>query len=158
MNAENGLITSLVTSSGEAYDGHFFCPLVDQDLAQQLPVETYAGDKGYDDGDNHYYLELHGLHSAIRLKKIRTSKKDNNKQPWLELVKTSQHLAGLKERYKIERKFGEAKQSHGLGRCRSLGSLSFAVQAFMTAIVLNLKRIVKILTGVGFKTQSPATV
>jgi IS5 family transposase len=154
MNAENGLITSLKTSSGEAYDGHYFCSLVDQDLAQQLPVNTYAGDKGYDDGDNHYHLELNGLHSAIRLKKTRTAKKDANKRPWLDLVKTPQYQAGLKERYKIERKFGEAKQGHGLGRCRYLGRLGFAVQAFMTAIMLNLKRIVKILTGVGFKTQS----
>ena len=154
MNAENGLITSLVTSSGEAYDGHFFCSLVDQDLVQQLPVETYAGDKGYDDSENHYYLELKKLHSAIHLMKSRTAKKDVNKLPWLELVKTPQYQAGLKERYKIERKFGEAKQGHGLGRCRYLGRFGFAVQAFMTAIMLNLKRIVKILTGVGFKTQS----
>jgi len=156
MNAENGLITSLVTSSGEAYDGHFFCSLVDQDLVQQLPVETYAGDKGYDDSENHYYLELKKLHSAIHLMKSRTAKKDVNKLPWLELVKTPQYQAGLKERYKIERKFGEAKQGHGLGRCRYLGRFGFAVQAFMTAIMLNLKRIVKILTGVGFKTQSTA--
>ena len=154
MNAENGLITSLVTSSGEAYDGHSFCPLVDQDLAQHLPVETYAADKGFDDGVNHYYLELLGLHSAIRLKKTRTAKKDANKQPWLDLVKTPQYQAGLKERYKIERKFGEAKQGHGLGRCRYLGGVRFAIQAFMTAIMLNLKRIVKILTDVGFKTKS----
>ena len=61
---------------------------------------------------------------------------------------------GLKERYKIERKFGEAKQGHGLGRCRYVGMLGFAVQAFMTAIMLNLKRMVKLLTGVGFKTQA----
>jgi IS5 family transposase len=137
MNAENGLITSLKTSSGEAYDGHYFCSLVDQDLA---------------------HLELNGLHSAIRLKKTRTAKKDANKRPWLDLVKTPQYQAGLKERYKIERKFGEAKQGHGLGRCRYLGRLGFAVQAFMTAIMLNLKRIVKILTGIGFKTQSSSTV
>jgi hypothetical protein len=90
MNVENGLITSLETSSGEAYDGCYSCSLVDHDLAQQLPVNTYAGDKGYDDGDNHYYLELNNLHSAIYLKKTRTVKKDGNKQPWLELVKTSQ--------------------------------------------------------------------
>jgi IS5 family transposase len=60
----------------------------------------------------------------------------------------------LKERYKIERKFGEAKQGHGLGRCRYVGMLGFAVQVFMTAIMLNLKRMVKLLTGVGFKTQA----
>ena len=31
------------------------------------------------------------------------------------------YQAVLRERYKIERKFGEAKQSHGLGRCRYTG-------------------------------------
>jgi hypothetical protein len=55
--AANVLITSLETSSGKAYDGRYFCLLVDQDLAQQLPVNTYSGDKGYDDGDIHYYLD-----------------------------------------------------------------------------------------------------
>ncbi|HOO50942.1 MAG TPA: transposase, partial [Alphaproteobacteria bacterium] len=63
LNAESGMITSLKVTSGEAYDGHHFCSLVDHDLAQGLPVDTYAADKGYDDGDNHYYLELKKLHS-----------------------------------------------------------------------------------------------
>ena len=153
LNAENGLITSLECTSGEAYDGHHFTSLVDHDLTQQLPVETYTADKAYDDGNNHYNLEVHGLHSAIRLKKTRTEKKDDNKQVWLDLRQTPQYQQGLKERYKVERKFGEAKQGHGLGRCRYLGRVGFAVQALFTAIMLNLKRMVKLLTGVGFKTQ-----
>jgi len=152
LNAEAGIITSLEVTSGEAYDGHHFCSLVDHDLAQKLPMNTYAGDKGYDDGDNH--LQLHGLHSAIRLKDTRTKKKDDNKEVWLELIKTPQYRQGSKERYKVERKFGEAKQGHGLGRCRYVGRVRFAVQAFFTAIMLNLKRMVKTLSGVGFKTQS----
>jgi len=151
LNAENGLITSLETTSGEVYDGHHFCSLVDHDLEQNLPLETYTADRGYDDGNNHYYLELHHLHSAIRLKKYRTHKKDKNKQVWLGLEQTPQYHQGLKERYKIERKFGEAKQGHGLGRCRYLGKAGFAVQAFLTAMMLNLKRIIKLSTGVGFK-------
>jgi IS5 family transposase len=154
LNAENGLITSLEVTSGEAYDGHHFCSLVDRDLEQRLPVETYTTDKGYDDGNNHYYLEQCGLHSAICLTKTRITKKDSNKQVWLDLLNTKQYHQGLKERYKIERKFGEAKQVHGFGRCRYLGRVRFAVQAFFTAIMLNLKRMVKILTGVGFKTSS----
>jgi hypothetical protein len=32
--------------------------------------------------------------------------------------------------------------------------MKFAVQAFFTAIMLNLKQVVKVLTGVGFKTQA----
>ncbi len=62
----------------------------------------------------------------------------------------------MKERYKIERKFGEVKQGHGLGRCRYLGGLGFTMQAFFTIIMLNFKRLVKLLTGVGFKTQVTA--
>jgi hypothetical protein len=54
MNSESGIITSLKVTSGEAYDGHHFCSLVDHDLEQGLPVDTYAGDKGYDDSNNHY--------------------------------------------------------------------------------------------------------
>jgi transposase, IS5 family len=156
MNAENGLITSLETSPGSDYDGHHFCSLVDHDLKQRLPVDIYTADKGYDDGDNHYYLDLHSLYSAIRLQRTRLAKKDDSRQPWLDLVKTPQYHEGLQERYKIERKFGEAKQGHGFGRCRYIGSLGFAVHAFLIAIMLNLKRLVKLLTGVGFKTHSPA--
>lgn len=156
MNAESGIITSLEATSGEAYDGHHFCSLVDRDLGQKLPVGTYAGDRGYDDGDNHYYLWLKGLHSAIRLKRNRTMKKDKNKQVWLTVEKTPEYIAGRKERYKIERKFGEAKQGHGFGRCRYIGKVRFAFQAYLTAIILNLKRMVKLLTGTNFKARAYA--
>ncbi|MGB4596137.1 MAG: transposase, partial [Anaerolineaceae bacterium] len=153
LNAESGLIASLEATSGEAYDGHHFCSLVEHDLALKLPVETYTGDKDYDDGHNHFYLEHRGLHSAIRLTRTRTEKKDDNKQVWLALVKTPYYQQGLKERYKIERKFGEGKQGHGWGRCRYIGTARFAIQAYFTAITLNLKRMVKLLTGIGFKTR-----
>ena len=154
LNAESGLITAVEVTSGEAYDGHHFVGLVERDLEQGLSVDTYAADKGYDNGDNHFYLEQHGLHSAIRLKKTRTEKKDANKQVWVELSQTPHYQQGLKQRYKIERKFGEAKQGHGLGRCRYLGKVGFAVQVFLTAMALNLKRLVKLLTGTGFKTRT----
>ena len=157
MNAESGLITSLEVTSGEAYDGHHFCSLVDHDLQQKLPVDTYGGEKGYDDGNNHFYLKYRGLRSAIHLKRTRTEKKDGNKQIWLELEKTGQYKEGLQERYKIERKFGEAKQSHGLGSCRYVGKARFAIQSFLTAIVLNLKRMVKLLSGVNFRARAYAT-
>jgi IS5 family transposase len=153
MNAKSNLITSLEVTSGEVYDGHYFCSLVDQDLEQNLPADIYGADRGYDDGHNHFYLQQNHLKSAICLKDNRTKKKDANKEIWLALLDTPEYEAGRKERYKIERKFGEAKQGHGLGRCRYLGLLGFGVQAYFTAIVLNLKRMTKLLTGVGLKTR-----
>lgn len=154
MNAENNLITSLEVTPGNAYDGHHFCSLVDQDLAQNLPATIYTADRGYDDGNNHFYLQHHQLQSAICLKDIRTKKKDSHKEIWLEMIDSPAYKKGRKERYKIERKFGEAKQGHGLGRCRYVGLIKFGVQVYFTAIALNLKRIVKLLTGVGLKTNS----
>ena len=92
-------------------------------------------------------------HSAILLKKTRTQKKDKNKEVWFALLATPQYQQGKKERYKIERKFGEAKQGHGLARCRYRGILKYGIQSYLTAMVLNLKRMVRILTGVGLKMQ-----
>jgi len=54
--------------------------LVAPDQQQKLPIDTYAADKGYDDGNNHFYLELKGLHSAIHLKDNRLGKKMTTKK------------------------------------------------------------------------------
>ena len=150
MNAEAELITSVVVTSGNATDGKQFIRLVEGDRAQGVLAQIYAGDRGYDDGDNHYYLECQGLHSALKLKRQRTEKKDANKEVWLELQARPEYEAGQKERYKIERKYGEAKRRHGLGRCRYLGRLRYAIQVYLTVLVLNLKRMVRLLTGVVF--------
>ncbi len=54
---------------------------------------------------------------------------------------------GLKERHKIERKFGEAKRWHGFGCCQYLRLVRYGIQAFLKVLALNLKRIVQLLTG-----------
>jgi IS5 family transposase len=50
-----------------------------------------------------------------------------------------------KLRHRIEHLFGEAKQSHGLGRARFRGLAKMNEQAILTATVQNLKRLVKFL-------------
>jgi IS5 family transposase len=151
LNAETGLITSMTHTPGNAYDGHQLPALLEKDLAQDLPVDTLSADAGYDDSANHVLLASKGIHSAIRLNRYRTSKKDAHKDVWLQLMATPEYQRGLKERYKIERKFGEAKQQHGLRRCRYLGLIRYAIQSFLTALALNVKRMVLLLTGVPFK-------
>jgi IS5 family transposase len=157
LNAESGMITNLVVTPGNAYDGHKLPELVNRDLELGLPIDTVAADRGYDDGNNHYFLQTKGLHSAIHLNAYRTKKKDKNKEVWIRLKSTPEYQQGLKERYKVERKFGEGKQGHGLGRCRYVGCIKFAIQALLTAIALNLKRMVKLLAGVNFKGRANAS-
>jgi IS5 family transposase len=128
---------------------------VARDRAQGLPVETYAADRGYDDTENHHLLESLGLHSAIRLKRTRTEKRDRNKEVWGALQAMPQYQAGQQERSKMERKYGEAKAYHGLRRCRYVGWLCCTLQAYLTAIALHLKRPVRLLTGVPFRGGAP---
>lgn len=154
LNAETGIVTSVVPGRGDEYDGHHFRELLERDKAKGINPDIVAADRGYDDGENHYYLELRGIHSAIRLNDYRTEKKDKNKGGWIELKASLEYREGLRERYKVERKFGEAKKWHGLGRCRYIGLLRHAVQVYLTFMALNLKRLVKLLTGVSLKAEA----
>jgi transposase, IS5 family len=154
LNAESGLVTSVVPGHADDYDGHKFQKLVEKDLEKGLAVDTIAADKGYDDGENHYYLEKKGINSAIRLKRSRIQKKDTHKEGWLKLTESRAYQEGLKQRYQIERKFGEARKWHGFMRCRYLGYTKHGIQSYLTFMALNLKRLVKLLTGVSFKGES----
>ncbi len=51
----------------------------------------------------------------------------------------------LKKRPLIERRFGGGKRWHGLGRARYWGKAKVAIQAIMTFLVMNVKRMVKLL-------------
>lgn len=154
LNAETGLITSVIPTLGRAADNLQFPQLLEHDEAIGVAADTYTGDMAYDDTDLHYRLERAGKHSALRLHAYRTQKKDGNKEVWQTLVATPEYQAGLKERYKIERKFGEGKLWHRLGRCRYLGLVRYGIQAHLTALVMNLKRIVLLLAGVNFRTPA----
>jgi len=156
LDAQSGLITSMLHTPGAAYDGHQLPKLLHKDLQQGLPVSIVTADRAYDDSANHVLLDSLGIASAIRLNTHRLCKKDPSTAVWQELCRSPQYQEGLKERYKVERKFGEAKVRHGLGRCRYLGILRYAIQGFLTAIALNLKRLVLLLTGVPFKGRARA--
>lgn len=51
----------------------------------------------------------------------------------------------LKKRPLIERRFGGGKKWLGLGRARDCGKWRVAIQVLMTFLVMNVKRMVKLL-------------
>src|SRR4030066_841291 len=145
---QNGIITSIATTSGNTYDGHHLKTLVEKDNFTPMPKQkTYAADRGYDDGENHEYLKIKKLGDAIKLNRYRTEKINQNKKPWENLKQEKTYYEGLKQRYQIEQTFGQMKQSHGLRRARYLGVDKFHIQASLTALVINLKVIVANMTG-----------
>jgi IS5 family transposase len=146
VNAESALVTAVVHTTGEATDGKQLRQLVEKDEAAGVRGEVYAGDKGYDDGDNHAYLEHTGRQSALALNGYRTRKKDGNKQKWLQMRESVGYQGGQKERYRVEQKIAEGRR-HGSKRCRYLGLVRYGIQGFLTVIVLNAKRLLKLLTA-----------
>jgi IS5 family transposase len=154
LNAETGLITTVYPTLGRAADNEQFPALLAHDEAQGVGATIYTGDQAYDDTDLHARVWELGKFSAFRLHAYRTQKKDANKEIWQQQQAAPEYQAGLDERFKIERKFGEGKLWHRLGRCRYLGLLRFGIQAHLTALALNLKRIVRLLTGVPFRRPS----
>jgi IS5 family transposase len=143
MNAKSNLITSIVTTPGNNSDNEQFIKVANKDnqVKGMNSKRTYALDKGYDDGDIHEHLKEKKFGNAVKLKKTRTA------QMWQDLKNDQKHKDGLAERYKIERKFGEEKQGHGLKRCRYLGLTKYHAQTVMTALAVNLKVVVAALTG-----------
>jgi hypothetical protein len=56
------------------------------------------------------------------LNTYRAQKKDENKEVWVQLKTTSEYKQGLRERYKVERKFGEGKQGQDWDAAITLGT------------------------------------
>ena len=90
------------------------------------------------------------MKSAIRLNRRCTEKKERNKAGWLKMEDSPEYQDGLKRRYKVERKFGEAKKWHGYGQCCYIGFRRHSIQRYLAFMALNLKRLGKLLTGVNF--------
>ena len=151
LNAESGRINTVKPGYGDEYDGRWLPYLVERDLKKGIGVKVVAADRDYYDGENHYFLGQKGINSVIRLKESRTGKKDKHKEGWVKVKESKEYQEGLDERYKIERKFGEMKKWHGFGRYRYLGLARHTIQLFLTSIAVNLKRMVKLLTGISFR-------
>jgi IS5 family transposase len=146
MNAQSEIVTAIVPTAGNKNDGKQLRSLVSKDGEAGVEADIYAGDKGYDDGDNHEMLWSQGKHSALCLNDYRTKKYPEGL--WAETKASEEYRVGLRQLYKIEQKNAEAKRRHGLDRCRYVSWRKYALQAFMTGIVLNLKRIVSLVAGV----------
>ena len=151
VDAETRVPTSLVPDFGESADNKAFLPLLAHDRSLGLPTRGYGGDKAYDDTGIFEWLEQVGMYVAIALRSFRTSKADPNKERWRKLKETPEYQEGIKLRYRVEQPFGQAKDKHGFDRCRYLGLLKYGIQSFLTFMVVAVKRIVKLLTGITFR-------
>ena len=127
-DADSELITAVAVTPGNVPDSQVFAPLVDP------PVREITADKGYDTDENHQHLQAQGQRSSLIVKHNRSNPQ----------VLGQANPASQRERPHIERKFAEQKRYHGLRQARYWGLAKVTIQALITCIVVNCKRLAKL--------------
>lgn len=144
IDGDSEIIEAVKITPGNIKDEQVVAPLLDKTkLATDGRKKTkILADKGYDTNCNHELIETeYHSKSFVMVKKNRTVDK------LVKLMKSKIYRRTTKERYKVERRFADGKVNHGLGRCRWLGQWKMEIQSYLTAFVLNCKRMV-VLTAV----------
>lgn len=129
MDADSDIVTAIETTPGNVPDGNVLPDL----LAAPYPARQVA-DKAYDTPDNHKALRQHHIHSGI----IRKSYSGR-------VLSKAMQKKRSQVRAPVEHKFAESKRYHGLDVCRYWGLAKTRLQAFLVGIVVNLKRMVRLM-------------
>ncbi len=146
----HNLITAIQTTPGDTYDGHKMKDLIDESLEKIPTPQIIAADKGYDDIENHEYIESLDIFSAIALKETRLQTRNKEFKCWdassrdnrfFQQYLDPRYNKGQKQRYKVEQPYAEMKNYHGLRRGKYLGLEKNHTQGLLTAMVYNLKHI-----------------
>jgi IS5 family transposase len=141
VDADSGIVTKVEVAPGNVSDTAMFADVADD---QALAV---TADKGYDAGDNYELLRERGQEAAIIPKRRRGRARGHVKARYPDDGERERYYRRKKKRGRVEAKFGEMKNYHGLDRARYYGLAKMKFQAVMTAIAVNVKRMVTMLTG-----------
>lgn len=133
LDRESQLLTKVEVTPGNVHDGKAFPKVMDSYACM------VTADKAYDTNSNHGLLEEKGIESAI-------IPKDNRKdQAIWENARRPRIKKAMLARKQKEKKYKELKNDHGLARCRYYGLAKTRIQALLTATVVNLKRMAKLI-------------
>ncbi|MBN2285566.1 MAG: IS1182 family transposase [Tissierellales bacterium] len=107
--------------------------------------------------DNKYYNYFFSIKKCRKCSRYGTCCKEGAKskshnvtiiggtrQKQYDFEQTDYFRQRIKDRYKIEAKNAELKQSHGLAKCKYVGLSGMKMQIYFSAFVVNIKRIVKL--------------
>ena len=151
---ENDIITSCILSTGSRPDGEYLGNLLWKDIAIRGKPDICSADRGYDWGENHFLLNQLDMGDAIILKETRL-KDEARYAVWHKIADSDEYKNGKKERFKIERTFGQCVNSGGMHHCRYFGKVRTAFQMYFTAMAYNIKKAVKALHGLSPKQPVP---
>lgn len=137
-DADTELVTAVMTTDASKTDESQLIALIDKerDWCGEDAIRMQGGDKGYVG----HTMELHerGILDYV-------IPRDNMKNVKAQKDKNTHYLHLKYLRYKVEQKFGEAKNRHGLGVARQRGTGKVHIHSLIIYLTMNLKRIVKLL-------------
>jgi len=144
IDGDSEIIEAVKVTPGNIKDEQVVAPLLDQTKlsADGRRKTKILADKGYDTNYNHELIANH-----YRSKSFLMVKKNRTVAKLVKLMNSHIYRQTTKERYKVERRFADGKGNHGPGRCRWLGQWKMEIQSYLTALVLNCKRMV-VLTAI----------
>jgi len=98
----------------------------------------------------HYFAEadckgcpLKCICTKGRLRSLSVSDYDPEYKKMRAYLKTEEAKEDRRRRFERERVYGEMKNRHGMGRARHWGLAKMKIQAYLTAMVVNIKRLVR---------------
>lgn len=144
IDGDSEIIEAVKVTPGNIKDEQVVAPLLDKTKlsADGRKKTKILADKGYDTNRNHELIEI-----QYRSKSFVMVKKNRKADKLVKLMKSKIYKQTIKERYKVERRFADGKTNHGLSKCRWLGQWKMEIQSYLTALVLNCKRMV-VLTAI----------
>lgn len=136
MDKDTNIVTKVTATPGNEHDSTHFAAVADEN------AETVTADKGYDAPENFKLIKERKQKAAIIVKRHRGQKKPRISAHYKTPSQYSWYYRMKKFRPLVEKIFGTAKQWYGLGRARYRGLAKMKIQALMTMMAMNLKRII----------------
>ena len=133
IDGESEIILNVDTAPADKKEADFLMP-----LSKPLKrPKVLTADKAYDNQDNHRHLSKNRIRNGIIIRKNHT--KEYIKNHIKRVSKVAKSIRPI-----IEHKFADMKKYHGLGLARYLGITRTRIQVYMTAISVNVKRMIKL--------------
>lgn len=134
LDAESEIIVNTDATSGNVRE-HAQLPSLSEAVKHPKAI---TADKAYDCQENHSFASRNRIRNGIMVKSNHTRRY---------LKKHLKRISTVAKRYRgiIEHKFAECKKHHGLRCARYWGLTKMRIQTHMTAICVNVKRIIQLL-------------
>ena len=140
LDKDSNIVTQVTATTGSKHDSTHFV-----DVADPHAIAVVA-DKGYDTPENFEHLRTQNQYPAIIVKHRKWKKHGHIIARYKNAKEYHRYYRLKKFRSYIEKMFAISKQWYGLRRARYWGLHKMKIQAILTMMAINLKRIVTLET------------